>query len=505
MRKRVLIVNCYFDDSHQPLRRKWKIPHAMAPAYLAGAFAPQACDIRLFDEVSGGPLEDEALLSWPDMMVLSGLTNSLDRMLHLTAYAKSKNPGVIVVAGGPVIRALPQYTKQFFDYSCLGDIEQMQDVIHDAWGKGYIAAQMVPRYDLAYWMRGFGYVETSRYCNYRCSFCALAGEARRYRPYGTDYIRRQFDALGKKRRVLLIDNNFYGNSHTDFLARLAIIKEMREAGQMEGWAALVTNDFFLKSENLRTAREAGCIGLFSGVESFDSRWLNRMHKRQNNTLPQVKTIAGCLDQGILFLYGVIMDVVNRPLADLRSELAFITNTPTIPLPSFLTLPIPLLGTPYFHACLAENRLLQNTKLRDMDGTTLTLKPLDPIDDVVDFIRQMVRLREHRANLVRHSMGFSRRYAGRLSAFQLAMGLGNAALLCADTTVTAPLSPSRRRPNRTHLTTTEFIDDAYTPAFSVASQFTRYFTPTVITDAEGNLNDALAPDLYPSKRPEAMAI
>ena len=31
------------------------------------------------------------LLSWPDMLVLTGLTNGFDRMLHLTAYARSKN------------------------------------------------------------------------------------------------------------------------------------------------------------------------------------------------------------------------------------------------------------------------------------------------------------------------------------------------------------------------------------------------------------------------------
>jgi hypothetical protein len=505
MRKRVLIVNCYFDDSHQPVRRTWKIPQAMAPVYLAGAFSPRACDIRLYDEVSGGPLEDEALLSWPDMLVLSGLTNSLDRMLHLTAYAKSKNPAVIVAAGGPPIRALPLYTKRFFDYPCLGDIEQMREVIYDAWGKAYVAEQMLPRYDLAYWMRGFGYVETSRYCNFHCSFCALTGEGKRYQPYGLDYIRAQFRALGKQRRVLLIDNNFYGNSRSHFLVRLGLVKELREAGQVGGWVALVTNDFFHKAENLRLARQAGCIGLFSGVESFDAQWLRRMHKQQNTALPQVKMIAGCLDEGILFLYGVIMDVINRRLSDLRAELEFITSTPDIPLPSFLTLPIPLLGTPYFHECLAKNLLLPNTKLRDMDGTTLTLKPLDPIDEVIDFIRRMVRLRGYRANLLRHSLGFSRRYGTRLKPFQLAAALGNGALLCADTAVTAPPSVLRRGPSRTHLTTTEFTDDVFRPAFPVAGKFAHYFAPTRITDARGELTDAVASDLLAAAPARAIAL
>ena len=38
-RKRVLVVNCYFDDSRQPIRRTSKVPQAVGPIYLAGAFA----------------------------------------------------------------------------------------------------------------------------------------------------------------------------------------------------------------------------------------------------------------------------------------------------------------------------------------------------------------------------------------------------------------------------------------------------------------------------------
>jgi hypothetical protein len=43
-------------------------------------------------------LEDQSILSGLDMLVLTGLTNSFDRMLHLAAYARTKNPKVIVVA-----------------------------------------------------------------------------------------------------------------------------------------------------------------------------------------------------------------------------------------------------------------------------------------------------------------------------------------------------------------------------------------------------------------------
>ena len=106
-RKRVLVVNCYFDDSRQPIHRTSKIPQAVGPIYLAGAFEREFCEVRCYTELASGPLENEKLLAWADMLVLTGLTNCFDRMLHLTAYARTKNPKVIVVAGGPTVRALP--------------------------------------------------------------------------------------------------------------------------------------------------------------------------------------------------------------------------------------------------------------------------------------------------------------------------------------------------------------------------------------------------------------
>jgi hopanoid C-2 methylase len=508
MRKRILIVNCYFDDSHQRIRRTWKIPQPMGPVYLAGALAPGACVIRLYDEVSSGPLEDERLLAWPDMLVLTGLTNSLDRMLHLTAYARTKNPKVVVVAGGPPIRALPRYCKQFFDYPCLGDIEELKDVVEDSFGKRFIAEQMLPRYDLAYWVRRFGYVETTRYCNFRCTFCALTGEGRRYRHYSLDDIRAQIVAMGKRKNLLFIDNNFYGNSRKNFLARLELINEMHETQELPRWAALVTNDFFYKEENLQMVRKAGCISLFSGVESFDPQWLRNVNKQQNTTFPQVKLISRCLDAGIVFLYGLILDVVNRRLSDLRAEIDFITGTPEITLPAFLTLAIPILGTPSFHECLAKRLFLPKTKLRDMDGTTLVLQPLDSIGDVVDFISQIICLRGYRKRVLQHSLGFLRRYRTRFNHFQMLSALANGALLCTNAAATSPSSlvtTHRNALRRTHVTTTEYLDDVYRPAFPVASKFQKYFKPTSLTDRNGGLVEELSEDLTPSTRQTEVAV
>ena len=489
-RKRVLIVNCFFDDSRLPARRTTKFPQAMGPVFLAGAFDTERCEVRLYNEVDSGPLIDEATLGWPDMLVLTGLTNTFDRMLHLTAYARTKNARVIVVAGGPTIRALPLLARRFFNYSCLGDIEELRDVVVDVWGKEFVAEEMLPRYDLAYWMRRMGYAETTRYCNFHCSFCSLTAEARSYQTYPLEYMRRQVLALGRRKHVLFIDNNFYGSDRGHFLARMDLIADMRERGYLKNWGALVTSDFFHRDENLKLARRAGCELLFCGVESFDTEWLLRAHKTQNTNVPQVNLIRKSLEAGIVLVYGLMLDLANRTIADLRREIEFITGTPEITLPSFVTLPVPLLGTPLFLDLLAKGAFLPSTRLRDMDGSTLVLTPIDPIHEAVAFLREMLSLQGYRQRVLKHSWHFLQRYRGRLTKVQLMFSLTNAALLCAYSLATSPTqlaAPSAKGRHRTHLSTTEILDGVYTPAFRVESRYAHYFKPTMVTDAEGNLS------------------
>jgi hypothetical protein len=439
------------------------------------------------------------------MLVLTGLTNSFDRMLHLTAYARTRNPKVIVVAGGPAVRALALRSKRFFDYRCLGDIEELREVVSDAFGPAHAAERMVPRYDLGYWLRMTGYVESTRYCNFHCSFCSLTGEGRAYRTYDLEYIRRQIMASGRRKRHFFIDNNFYGNSRTHFQARIELINELRNAGWFRNWSALVTNDFFKRDENLTLVRDSGCELLFSGVESFDTQWLRSVNKLQNASVPQVKLIKKCLDAGIVFAYGLILDTTARQLADLRNELEFITDTPEITLPGFISLPIPLLGTPYFHECIKKGTILPATKLRDMDGSTLTQVPCGPIDEAVKFLRDLQTFRGFRLRAAKHALRFARLYRTKLSHFQMCLTLGSGVLLCANDFATSFSGSNYRKlsPPRTFISSTEPLDRLYKPAFRVDSRFEHYFQPTMVTDANGRLHEDVA-DGLPARKAAVFA-
>ena len=302
---------------------------------------------------------------------------------------------------------------------------------------------------------------------------------------------QQILAAGKRRKLLFVDNNFYGNDREHFRRRIDLIKELRAAGQFRNWAALVTNDFFNKQENLTLAKESGCELLFSGVESFDSNWLRtfnaaehfRAAGRNDQSLPERRhNLLLRLDAGYQHAHDC------RRAAGTE----FITGTPEITLPAFITLSIPILGTPYFYECLNNRTILPDTKLRDMDGITIVQKTLDPIDQAVEFVRGVEHFRGLRSRVLKHSIQFFNLYRSKLNPLQLSIGFEQGLLLSAHTlmTSTTALGWMKKGRARTYVSTTEPLDQTYTPAFRVDSRFENYFRPTMVTDKSGNLANEL---------------
>ncbi len=465
----------------------------MGPPFLAGAFAREAWDIRLYNEQYSGLLNDRGLIGWPDLLVLTGLTASFDRMMQLTAYARTLNPKVVVAAGGSAVRALPRRAGRIFDYACTGDVEQLQAVIREAFGHGYAAEWIFPRFDLPYGRGMFGYVESSRNCNFRCSFCSLTGERGRYQTYELDHVRQQILASGK-RQICFIDNNFYGNDRDYFLAKVELCRTLVKRGDIDGWSCLVTGDFFARPDNIELVAKAGCKALFSGVESFSEEVLKSYNKRHNTIVPQVEMVRGCLEAGVVFAYGIMLDPTTRRLDDLRGEIEFIVNSPEITLPAFFTLAIPLIGTPYFRDCLTGGRLLPETRLRNLDGVTLTLRPRDPLDEVLAFVKDLPSLRGYRRDALRHAVKFAKRYRGTLEPLQLFAALLPTALICTEFAASSPFRLQFGRTRQTYYGPTEALDRFYTPRFRVEDRYRDHFRPTMITDAAGAPHADIADDL-----------
>jgi len=505
---KVLIINCYFPEVRAPVKLVNEIPNALAPVFLAGAFAPTMCDVRLYNEVTSGFLEifEPDLLSWPDMVVFTGLTTTFDRMLQLTAYLRTINPSVITVAGGLAIQSLRSYAVDFFDYTCVNDVEEIRDVIADAWGADYAADHIMPRYDLAYWIRRkIGYVESSRNCNFRCSFCVLTADGKRYEPRSIDRLREQIIALGRRELLHFQDNQFHGGDREFFLDRLQLLRDMRRAGYFKYWSAFVTDAFFWNDEDIALAAEAGCFSLFVGVESFDDAWLRRVNKTQNNRYSQTHLIQKCCDAGILFQYGLVFDPTERTVDDLHREMGAICDNADVPAPNFVFLAIPLPGTPFFRDRVDRGLLLPNTSVRDLEGSTLSVQPLDGVGRVAHFLSTGKHFRGYTRRLVAHQSRFLWRYRKSFRAMQSIASSLCVGSLVAPTQVSNPRYALWRAPPRTHISSTERLDPVYQPQRRVDAAYRSFFEPTMVTDPAGELNEALADDLLAERYRQRVAV
>lgn len=492
-RPRVLIVNAYVDPRRSAAPTRLFIPRAVAPFYLAGRFCPSRTEIRVHDEVHDGALLDRRLFAWPDLVILTGLTLSFDRARQLSAYFRNERPDTAVAIGGPIARALPSLCEAVFDYVCQGDIEALDDLIDDTLGADHRAEDPAPRFDLATRSFGLGYVETTKNCNFSCAFCSLTGENRAYQPYRSDELARQLDAMGRAQLVMVLDNNFYGNSRLDFERRVDLLGERWRRGQFRGWGALVTGDFFKNPNNLALMAANGCKALFSGVESFDPAVLKSFNKRQSLSSDPRSLARLCAEHGVLFDYGMMLDFTQQTVDEIDGQVDALLASTDTPLPALLSLTIPILGTPYFNEAARAGRLMPNLRLSDLDGQKLVEWPKEPVERVVPFVADLLRFRGRKLALLRHAMRHAWSRRSSFDAAQTMISLLGPLARFGGTPRVGSLRQMRqtwREPPLTYNAMTDPLSVSYQPTHRLDAKFARDFQPLYVTDGAGQLT----PDL-----------
>lgn len=494
---RVLIINCYSDNHRHATGNAVFAPQSMITGVLAGQLDSDKVDIRATCEFRDGPFKDFQSLEWADLVIVTGLNPAYDRMKHIAGYARALHPGIAVAAGGPAVRMLPKLSERYFDYVCTGDVEQIVEVASAVFGTDLQAEVVSPRYDLMRWKGPVGYAESSRNCNFRCSFCSMSAEDRPYTAYDPDNFRNQILAQGYKTCIMVLDQNFFGGSRQHFYARINVLGELYRAKKIGGWSALVTADFYKNPDHLVMAKEAGCIGFFSGVESFSRSQIDAFRKKQNLVLPQTEIIESSLNAGLVFHYGLVIDPLERSLDDIEGELNMIVSNANITLPSFLSLAIPLLGTPMFNERLAQGALLPNMKLRDMDGRSVMTRTTDDHAKVVDWARRMDSGIMSKVALARHSALFFKRYRKVLPPWGMVSALAGAVGLAVPRMITNGRDGFfAKKGGRTYDVTTEQVGTLYQPQIEIPSHIRHYFDPLYITDSDGNLSSDVQSDLSP---------
>ncbi|WMS43233.1 radical SAM protein [Acuticoccus sp. MNP-M23] len=387
-----------------------------------------------------------------------------------------------------------------FDHVCLGDVEEIGGTLHDILGSGVLIDTPVPRYDLAAGTRVVGHVETTTNCNFACSFCSLTGEARPYRTRDAADITRQIEAMGRVRILTLLDNNFYGNNRASFEARTELLGEHWRRGAFRGWIALVTGDFFKREENIAFVARHGCIGLFSGVESLDPEILKSFNKRQSLLSDPASLSRACARHGIVFDYGLIFDFAQQTMADVSGQMDHLLADPEIPLPGLLSLTIPILGTPYFDAAAKEGRMMPGLRLADLDGQKLVEWPREPLESVVPFVADLLKLRGRKRALVQqalaHALRRRRDYSLDQTLFNAIRPLTRYAGIARVGTPRQMLHGFREKP-LTYCAMTDPLPASYRPHVPMAARFEADFQPLLVTDDTGALTEAITDRLHPA--------
>jgi len=292
---------------------------------------------------------------------------------------RMRQAGAKVVMGGPHATLLPGEAIGHCDYLVIGEGEttwpkflddfrkSAANRIYEAGAPQSLENLPAPRWDLLKRRATMkGAVFATRGCPYHCRYCNLKqiySDSFRIRPIG-DVI-AEIKAMPSRFFVFWDDNFFADKGYTKNLLR-ALVKLKKR------WAAQATLRDCADEELLTLAKDAGCLYLFVGLESFSERSLNDAGKTINRVSEFAPVINSIHRHGIMVQAGIVfgfdsdMPGVFDTTLDACDKLGIDGATASI-----LT---PFPKTPVYEQFHAENRIISGDWGRYNSKTAVTYEP-----------------------------------------------------------------------------------------------------------------------------------
>lgn len=316
--------------SHNGRRKKATIPSLTMPYLAALVPDPHNYEITIVDEnVEPVPLDQP----W-DLAGITVMTHCARRSYELAAHLRAR--GTKVVLGGWHISALPQEAAPHADAVVTDEAERVWPKLLEDFRAGHlqpayrgdktadISHLPYPRWDLVGgaendftkfipipdglkktfrflarrfplgqyqafpdWLAQMGVLyplQTRRGCSVGCTFCSVKG-AVRLRPF--DHVLGEMSYLAERygfRHFFVVDDNFglFPEKTKELLRALALaIKAQADQGRTLRWFTQISVNFGEDNEMLSLMHEAGCRGVFLGIESISPDNLKAEHKMTN--------------------------------------------------------------------------------------------------------------------------------------------------------------------------------------------------------------------------------
>ena len=351
----------------------FKFPHLSLPALAA--YTPDGVDVEIVDEKFQAVPDGRGY----DLIGITAMTPLAPKAFGMADSFRRQ--GVPVVMGGyhPTVR--PDEALEHADSVCIGEAETLwATIIADAMAgrlKSRYQAEAFPclermprpRRDLLRVPRSARFehinvyfVQTTRGCPYRCSFCAVTsvlGGKLRHRPVAE--IEAELDSLGIRRLdrgqqrdrfhdiVFFTDDNIVGHrSYAKELLRMAATFNMKWVGQA---STNVADD----GEILTLLRDSGCMGLAVGFETLSQKNIRDVGKGVNRTQEYLDRIRKIHSFRIGLAGNFIFGFDHDDETTFADVVRFVDAARLEGFYYSLLTPYP--GTPLYEQMQAEGRLL----------------------------------------------------------------------------------------------------------------------------------------------------
>ena len=381
---KILLVYPEFPDTFWSFKHALKFIRKKAGAPPLGlltvaAMLPPAWEKRLVD-LNVTSLTDKDL-AWADYVFVSAMI--VQRESAQAVIGRCRTAGVKVVAGGPLFT---MEHEQFpgVDHFVLNEAEEtlapfVRDLLAGQARRVYSSDEFpdihqtpIPLWRLAN-LKHYDTIsiQFSRGCPFNCDFCNVTALLGHYpRTKTAAQIIAELDslyALGWRKSILFVDDNFIGNKKQIKSEVLPALIEWRKGKSGMPFSTEASINLADDPELLRLMVEAGFDTVFVGIETPNVDSLTECSKTQNKGRDLVESVKQLQRAGLQVQGGFIVGFDNDPLSIFQQQIDFIQKSGIVTaMVGLLQAP---LGTRLYERMQKEGRLLNKFSGDNVDGST----------------------------------------------------------------------------------------------------------------------------------------
>ena len=330
----------------------------------------------------------ESDINWADFVLISAMT--VQRTSAQEVIARVRAAEKTIVAGGPLFTAEPGEFPEV-DHLVLNEAEITLPLFLSDLGRGQpkriyetdeyadITKTPVPQWELIKLQHYDSLsLQFTRGCPFNCDFCnvtALLGHRMRIKT--TRQLINELDkiyALGWRRGIFIVDDNFIGNKR---ILKQEVLPAMIEWRKNKKGCRFVTEASVNLSDDdelIRLMVEAGFTQVFVGIETPDDLALAECSKSQNRNRDLVGSVRKLQQMGLQVMGGFIVGFDSDDETIFQRMIDFIQETGIVTaMVGLLQAP---LGTQLYQRMLREGRIRNAYSGDNVDGETNIIPHMD---------------------------------------------------------------------------------------------------------------------------------